>query len=449
MAANGITYKYPDPTSQYVDGLSPQGANFQSTNSLPRDVPLTGAGQKRKRKSHYHLIQSDAAPSPKNDANAQFQQVQTQRILAEAKRKGRYISAEAAISGKQLLVKLPIGSLPLARINGSAAVSESPEQMDLGGDAVNDRRDTTLLESDLPTKPFSDAQKVMSKVFPKKRRVRVETDEDFSNSRSGNRRSSAAQNCNGRKSTLTHIDVSDESEVEEGHESLPQETQAHQRKSKERPLPSYLARRSPAADENSTKELPKKPRGRPPTKKQSGDRPVSPFTGDSTVNGVNLLPDLVSSLRTDVDMVIDDPEAEALSNSLADTRPSTLKPGASRSTPSNPIGANRKAKMKAMKWAESGGPTGDSESDSGSMIELAIPKNTKAEFRSLDRHTSSSKEGRMAKKLPAIVIPMVTKRSIFSKPGAKIRVTSVKAAGGNTASGRRNGGFHTQSNQKH
>ena len=442
MAANGIAYEYPDPTSQHIDVPSPQAVNFHSTFSFPRNGPLAGVSQKRKRKGDRLVIQSDVVPSPKNDANAQFQQVQTQRILGEAKRKGRYISAEAAISGKQLLVKLPFSTVQLARINGSDNFSKAAEQMGLSGDTIDDRRETTLLESDLPTKLYSDAQTATRQQLPKKRRIRVETDEDFSTRRLRNRRSSAAQNSIARKPSLIHVEVSEESEIEEDQELLPEEVQVPQPISKERPLPSYLARRSPAENEESPKELPKKARGRPPKKKRPGSRHVSPLIHESTVNGANLLPDLGMSLGRDLDMVIDDLEAEAVTSPFPDTSPSTLIPGVldpCNNALSNPAEANRKAKMKAMKWAESDSPTDDSESDSGSIIELAAPKNPTVKVRSLGRRGLSSKDDKLTKKTPATVSPIAAKRSIFSKPGAKIRITSVKPGSGVTGSDIRNG----------
>ncbi|KAI9781813.1 MAG: hypothetical protein M1835_004186 [Candelina submexicana] len=150
---NAVIYHYPDPTSPFGERLPTSQAGVpqshrphSETNALPLEN-----GLKRKRQEERAIIQSDLTCSKlENDANRQYQQAQLRKTLAEAKKKGRLISAQAALNGKKLVVRLPVSKERLAVI----AEVDKPShrrRIGVGGDAVGEGyEDRQILKSDIP-----------------------------------------------------------------------------------------------------------------------------------------------------------------------------------------------------------------------------------------------------------------------------------------------------------
>ncbi len=150
---NAVIYHYPDPETPYGERMPVSQAGVSQSRQPHYDtdtLPLEN-GLKRKRQEERAIIQSDLTPSqPGNDANRQFQQAQLRKTLAEAKKNGRLISAQAALNGKQLIVKLPVNKDRLAVLAEFDKPTHSP-RAGFGGDAVGEGQgDNQILRSDLP-----------------------------------------------------------------------------------------------------------------------------------------------------------------------------------------------------------------------------------------------------------------------------------------------------------
>ncbi|KAI9712555.1 MAG: hypothetical protein M1812_006864 [Candelaria pacifica] len=148
---NAVIYHYPDPTSPQEERLptSQAGAPYLQQPQYAAALPLEN-GLKRKRQEERSILQSDLAPKADNHANRQYEQAQLRKTLAEAKKNGRFISAQAAMHGRKLIVRLPINKERLAAI---AEVDKPTHQRrnGVGGDATEEGYDDhQILRSDVP-----------------------------------------------------------------------------------------------------------------------------------------------------------------------------------------------------------------------------------------------------------------------------------------------------------
>lgn len=160
----GIIYQYPDPTL-------PQFAPSPRRNNRPPPKTAQYNGQqdnmRRKQQEAESIVQSDLVSSPKGDANEQYHHAQMQRALVEAKRNDRFISAEAAITGKRLQLILPINRIKLAAFTQQSRPS-------LEGDQV-ENENIVILQSDVPSVLPEDPSE--SNASTKKRKVQLDEDQ--------------------------------------------------------------------------------------------------------------------------------------------------------------------------------------------------------------------------------------------------------------------------------
>lgn len=350
---NGIVFQYPDP-SQTHSAPSPQKEQYQppaATRSIEE------VSNKRKRSQVNNIIQSDLLTFPKNDANRQYHQAQIQRTLAEAKRNDRLISAEAAISGKSLCLKFPVDPSKLAEIlNKTEQPQEAIPTVDVTYEA-DQKADTIIVQSDAPVSP---QYRPRSNEVIRKKRTKVDDDEDFSTRKKPVRKPTAARlSLPGDTQSLatsqqiissgSDDDVDEDASFNAGREN-PVETLRKPRK-----LPAYLARRSdsvviePSADPYEALSLHRQRKKNPP----NGKAP----------NGLNkrqseplfLNRKAIQPANGNAQKPIDDFPAKPLPKPDASMNLSMLGPGETTvavSAALKRVEDNRKAKLRALQWAE-------------------------------------------------------------------------------------------------
>ncbi|KAL8916220.1 MAG: hypothetical protein Q9172_006400 [Xanthocarpia lactea] len=358
---NGIVFQYPDPTDP--DPTVPQYAPPQVEQ---RVQPAKGSDQskkgKRSRSDARDHIQSDMLDP--NAANEQYHKAQVKRTLAEARRNDRYIIAEAAMSGKSLLVKLGVDKIRLAQI-----VNQTPAQTTRPIKANN-----VIVQSDYP----SPSSKINPLNNPMKR-ARLEQDDEFSTKRNRRRKSGQQPTDNLTKKASKYMAISSGSEAEEdmdgdiGH--------AQDRVPKPRQLPAYLARKSDVGDNEIPKELTSEPKQRPSRRKSVTSRPR-----DSTKKAEESLEDIAAAAE-----------------------------------------ANRRAKLRALQWDDDDSPEDEPEpkslSDKRPTEESKkMPASKPLNVTRIQNGTSS-----IHSKPKAPITPGSVPVSIFSK-GKKIRVASAKSS---------------------
>ncbi|MCJ1390428.1 hypothetical protein MMC18_003287 [Xylographa bjoerkii] len=398
---NGISYEYPDPT---VPALSPQTSrytNLESSQFLeeplqPHDEPCT-VGSKRRGKDR-PMVRSDlpTVPSPTTIA-----------ILP------------TVASKKEKIVKLNISRSRLAEIK----VNTNPHRdaLNSGGlSAVYPEESVLIISSDLPQKAGNHAE-VTGKVEPKKRKwTKGVLDDDFSTRKS--RKTATAANTKGRRTST--VDYAERSESDVGDEpeiALVDPTISESRPIR-RSLPGYLARRSPVDTSELPKELSSERSQKSLRKKklevvESAENATTPVDPPTTVTEVA---NPVHSARSTARRA--EPEislAEQVS-AFADV------------VDHHPLEANRKAKLKAMRWSQGNGDDVESASDSGqSLIDLTRPRSSDA--KGLRPPKKVDHVDRLSKS--ATDKAQIVKKSIFSRPGiGKIRITSAKqSTNGETA----------------
>ncbi|KAI4090330.1 MAG: hypothetical protein LQ339_008387 [Xanthoria mediterranea] len=235
---NGIVFQYPDPTDP--DPTVPQYAPSQVEQ---RSQPAKASDQSKKRKrSDAREVQTDMLDP--NQANEQYHKAQVKRTLADARRNDRYIIAEAAMSGKNLSVKLAVDKNKLAHI-----LNQTPAQTT----TTRPMKTNVILQSDYP----SPSTKVKPPNNPLKR-ARVERDDEFS-TRKNKRRKSEKEGQDLTKKPSKFMAISSGSEAEEDINS-DKGGYAQDRVMKPRQLPAYLARKNDVGDNEIPKELTSEPR---------------------------------------------------------------------------------------------------------------------------------------------------------------------------------------------
>ncbi len=244
QANNGIIYQYPDPNATDFE-TSPQKEHHHSR----ADVPAMGEPKNplpRVQLDARTVVPHDAFPSARNDANAQYHRARIERTLAEAKRNDRFISAEAAITGKSLHVKFSVDKARLAELGGlnnaAPAAASSPGMA--GVEAEN--ADTTIVQSDLPAEPSPPSQAGRPGGGPKKKKARTEADDDFSTRKKGGRKAATARASLPNPLRRSSMNDNDEesSSGSDGNVSARDGPPPPDKSRKPRTLPAYLARRS-------------------------------------------------------------------------------------------------------------------------------------------------------------------------------------------------------------
>ena len=373
FVSNGITYEYPDPTDS--QNLL---TNHASQPNQPSQTSTKKASAKRK--SDYNLIQPDLAPDVPNTSLGNLSQNQLQQKLQEAKENGRYTIAEAALTGKSLVVTLPVSANQLATISQNRPSSDAAR-----GSTITTK---DVLQSDLPDRDMGGSKR-------KKAKADDENDSDFRIRQRKDRLSTigaptAAKAVRSNRANYTAADSSSEDE-----DILMVDAEGTSTKQRgPRPLPKYLAQRSEGQglpDELSLEE----PRRRSvPRTKEDHMGKVEPQSNKNL------------------------PENKRVSASTGRPvgRPPKKRPAEQPSPAEKLAEENRKAKMKAVSWADHGQEEATSSERSTSEDESPEPIKKKA--------------GRL------MAVPM----SMFERKGMagkKFKVASAKTAGINGQSKRK------------
>ena len=403
--SNGISYEYPEPatfTQQMVTPTSKEARPPESKRKRGRDLPK---------------VRSDAdAPQ---DANHKFQQTLTQKTMAEAKKKGHFISAQAALTGHSLVVKLQISPSELSKFNFSS--SNEPFSV-----LADDPQTAMVVESDLPKDVPEAVAHARNPIVPKKR-ARGELDADFKIRKRGDRQSAPKAIARDEPRAQQDADMSD-LDSDDAIVLKPSTNETDEGPPKRRSLPAYLARRSPIDGMDLPKELlnndtrkPSKPSET--TLRQSSSPQTVEVPGVSRQNSVTSDEELIPTTEPNASKNDNVPNLSTESSEIASSAGSAVK-----SKGNVRVNENLCAKMKAA-----GEPLGSNyESDSSdSLIATALPKGkisamgTPENKRGRGRPRGSSTKKRVASAV--LEAPSPAKRSIFSKRGrGNIRITAAR-----------------------
>ena len=330
FVSNGITYEYPDPTAS------------QSGPSISQEIYSQNDGASV---PSLDLLQKDSEPSMLN-GNGPSQLSQLEQMLDEARQSDKYISTEAAFTGKALRIKLSLDSSKLAIIAGSIPRPQHPPVAN-GGLSVR-KEPPILLQSDYPSVSQSKQPVVL-----KKKRVRKEVDDEFSTHKRRDRRSSATKAIaakDTRRNSAKYTEISSESEAEADPPEEVTSFVSINKRQGSRGLPKYLADRTEEDEElpASLDDLANwKTNGH---KNQSTDSPMKASSKGSTLISKQAIPVSGAATKTKSD--------------LARKRAED----------------NAKAKMKALRWEDQDMEVDRSSSDSSEVQTkpkgglLAIPK---------------------------------------------------------------------------
>ncbi|KAL8695273.1 MAG: hypothetical protein Q9218_000171 [Villophora microphyllina] len=363
--ANGIVFQYPDPTDP--DPTVPQ---FAPPQVEQRPQPLNGADQGKKTKRSDPLESGLLDP---NEANKQYHKEQVKRTLAEARRNNRYIIAEAAMSGKSLLVTLRVDRSQVAHITSQAPNQAMPPPMR--------KPNHIIVQSDYPP-PGGKNQATRNPL----KRVRVEHDDEFSTKKDKRRKSGQRLSLpeGVGKPTTKPSKFMEISSASEDEDRIDIDRSAESRLPKPRQLPAYLAKKSDIGDSEIPKELSSEPKIR-------------------SSRGKSAITHLAANNRP----------------GLNNGRPHDgNKP--SRKPIDDPAEANRRAKLRAMQWDHD---DSSEESEPESPREKRYDGAPRPANASRFQNTSPN----LSSKGKALHTPSSVPNSIFSK-GKKIRIMSAKGA---------------------
>ena len=444
---NGSAYQYPEPP-QMQAVTSPLVSRF---NGVPQNgVQISRSTRKRKRSGIDTILKSDILSTSKNKANDQYQEAQIQKTLADAKRNGRLISAEAAISGKQLKVRIPVTPDMLATLDAKQQHTRSVSSPLVLEKTTVTGEETILVQSDLPPtfNPVNSAfNGIHTTVNPRKRKVRAESDEDFSTRKTRDRRTSGARTSlaeGPHKPVYNDISSGVQSESDGGVKvpSLKTKDTGTPRK---RQKPAYLAQRSEVDEHDLPKELNSEARKRKSQPKPAAQPAV---TANLVCNNRSQRPSLSSSTvpkhkprrsstlrRTgpanDVDdvMMSDLPHDEFAVEPVPQLDPdedlSMLGPGGISVAKDSfkTLGAEHQAKEDSM-------PSEDEEDD---VYELSESVSSSARYITKLVHTASATSAKARYTQPPkeqlYESPAKPRGSMFSRPGMqgkKIKIVSAK-----------------------
>jgi hypothetical protein len=380
FTSNGISYEYPDPT--------------MSQSTRPRQ--FLHSEQPQRKRSTANIIQSDLHEPSRTTSIVQLTQLE--QMLEDAGKNDRYISTEAAITGKMLRIKLCVSSSKLATVTGTMPNLTGPSN----GIQQADRPPPLLLQSDYPT-----ASPVEQHNTSKRRRIRKEDDGDFTTHKRPDRRISMSKpNLVARKSTrrpsTKYTEISSDSEASTQIEASP--FVPVNRPQVSRPLPKYLAQRHRGEEPTSLAKVPKNLAFTPRDKPQSE---VPPTEGRRATK----VPKASTALTNgDTTPQKDPPISQQVHTPGAHSSPSTMEVREANA-PLDPalrrIEDNRKAKLRALHWA-------DEDDDNDFSPDTDAPK-----------HRVPAKKFKPNGKL------LATPKSVFSRPGVnerKVKIISAKSA---------------------
>ena len=466
-------FEYPNPEG------SPLGI-LPTTEIEEGESP----NKKRKKGRDVPAVQSDAALS---EANAKFQRVQTNDRMKEARRKGHFISTQAALRGRSLMLRLPVDPSILARLEAKNPAQPTTIMPEASEELIH-------VQSDLPKNVPDKIAKSRNPHIPKKRTRNDEDGTFFANKKEEQR--AHGKVMAGRKSVSkvqedpVRSDSDQDAEADFEEEAPIGLRQSNGMSGSRRSLPSYLARRSPL----SSTELPSELSGKAPRRikhqatasTNSPDRqlaaemndamkrtelaPVNQVYGSGAVSKINGHASLEDQQRPKApmapmyisissksstsstspmqdsaspkDLSLRERLAHKPSNSITE-EPGIPKPlsylapetkAQSNLPKSGPKGmsANLKAKLIAF-GQDLDESESESESDGSSSTEEVIshiPSAPSSAKRGRGRPPKVSTSQRvMAQATPPIASPP-EKRSIFSKAsrGGRIKITSVRAS---------------------
>ena len=337
---NGIIYQYPD-------SASPE----QNHSHQPVDLARNGEAQNNHKPSlpdTLNIIQSDKAPSPRNDANTQYHQAQIHRTLVEAKRNDRLISAEAAFLGKSLRIRFRVDSAKLAMItHENSKALQGPCELARDGVAIEDTG-PVLVQSDFLT--TFQPQPIIGRPTgsTKKRKAKDTNDDDFSTRKKPTRKSTMARPDSSSETLNSSTNNHQDSGESDDDSSSDQKQIAVEKQREPRKLPAYLARRSDDVVVKSSSD----PYGAL-TKHRRRQKSSS---GHINAEKSRKLESRFSNVQSrEEQSPVDHYPAQPLSEPDASVDLSTLGPGET----TRPINAafqqaekNRKAKLRALRWAE-------------------------------------------------------------------------------------------------
>lgn len=325
FTSNGIAYEYPDPT------MSQSSPSKQPSNYTEANIQKGNVGK---------VLESDAVLLPQHNDPEPSHLTQLEKMLEDAKLGDRYIRTEASITGKSLRVKLLIPKTKLAAVRAT-----HPQPIATNGVQAIRKEAPILLQSDLPSVTHAEVPAAP----PKKRKTREELDEEFSTRKRKAAKSStvSATAKDTRKTTVKYTEPSSDSEAaqEEIISFVPVN-----KPQRPRPLPKYLALRGEGDQSFTTDELPNRRKSSPPL-----EQPTPPPSAPE----LQLNNDLKSSL----------PPTSSATTASGPPKPSRvtfademlLETQAAVEAPElNTVPAastqklaeeNRKAKLKALQWA--------------------------------------------------------------------------------------------------
>ncbi len=340
FTSNGITYEYPDPT------MSQSSPSKQPSNYLQPKVPKHNVEK---------IVESDAVLPPQHNGPEPPRLTQLEQMLEDAKLGDRYIRTEASITGKSLRVKLLIPKTRLAAVRANHL-----QPIATNGFQAIRKEAPILLQSDLPSVTHAEVPAAP----PKKRKPREELDEEFSTRKRKASKSSTASAPakDTRKNSVKYTELSSDSEPaqEETISFVPVN-----KPQGPRPLPKYLAQRSEGDQSLTSDELPSRRKSSPPR-----EQPTPPPSAPE----LQLNNDLESSLLPPQSAKIAPGPPKPSRVTFADE--AVLVTQAAIEAPElNTVSAhstqklaeeNRRAKLKALQWANEEDPEEESSSSDSS-----------------------------------------------------------------------------------
>lgn len=354
----GTSYQYPDPS--LPDLASPAQAEHPDPPANAHVAADAKNEQRRRQPVARTVIHNDGIPSSGNDANAQYKRARMERVLSEAKRNDRFISAQAAMTGKSLRLRFSVDKTRLGAITG---INGPPPEAasNAGTDGVEAGNvDLTIVQSDLPVAPSPQAQAKRPVPLPKKKRASIEDDGDFSAYKKKNRKAvteRASLPNMSRRSTVNYEERSSGSEGDINAQGGPKPVE----KAKPRALPAYLARRSdgvlPDASLDPYEALTKRRQRKKMSLAQPNSNEASAGNGEVPGSEKQRLP--TRTIVNPSNGVVHQPTTtntldpapqgggEKRKAQLHEpTKSKTLDPAMQRAE------ENRKAKLRAMRWAD-------------------------------------------------------------------------------------------------
>ena len=435
----GITYQYPDPTlpqaapTPQVDRYPTQVS--RSGDQQPRNDLQANSGMKRKHSDSRLLVQSDiaspttngSAGGQKNDANAHYHQAKVQQTLAEARCNDRYISAEAAIYRRSLLVTCRVSGSRLARLMNKDITGPQLQSNSCVNGTEISVADSVIVQSDFPAHTHANTAK--PNPVAKKRKVRVDEDEDFSTRKSTLSKPSATRSSLSedlRKTSARYQEISSGTDTDDAEGFEDYQIAPVQKVPKTRKLPAYLAHKSDGESitlhsEISSETGPRK-RKRPDQRSQSSQ-------SRTAIDEHHPTPAPLRSSLTATPPPIDPHPASLLPTADASIHLSELGPGATSISAVDPAmaqaEANRKAKLRALQWAES---EEDDESESEAertRVAVQALNAVNAAKKRLEDNDGEVATASIVPKSRAGRKPAVT--SIFDRMGKKVKIAAAGA----------------------